>query len=41
MIAFCLSDESGVLTGNLIDVDQIVYGAGDPPIPSEADTIWP
>ncbi len=41
MIAFCLSDESGVLTGNLIDVDQSVYGAGDPAIPSEADTIWP
>lgn len=41
MIAFCLSDESGVLTGNLIDVDQSVQGAGEPPVPTEADTIWP
>ncbi len=41
LIAFCLSDDSGMLTGNLIDVDQSVHGAGDPPIPSEADTVWP
>ncbi len=34
MIAFCLSDESGMLTGNLIDVDQSVHGAGDASKPS-------
>lgn len=38
MIAFCLSPDSGALTGNIIDMDQSVQGAGDPPIPSEADT---
>ena len=41
LIAFCLSDESGVMTGNLIDVDQSVQGAGEPPVPGEADMIWP
>jgi NAD(P)-dependent dehydrogenase (short-subunit alcohol dehydrogenase family) len=41
LIVFCLSHESGVLTGNLIDVDQSVQGAGEPPVPAEADTIWP
>lgn len=41
LIAFCLSDESGLLTGNIIDVDQTVQGAGDPPMPGEADTVWP
>ncbi len=41
MIAFCLSEESGMLTGNSIDVDQSVTGAGDPPIPSWADTPQP
>jgi NAD(P)-dependent dehydrogenase (short-subunit alcohol dehydrogenase family) len=41
MIAFCLSDESGLLTGNIIDVDQTVQGAGDPPMPGEADTVRP
>jgi NAD(P)-dependent dehydrogenase (short-subunit alcohol dehydrogenase family) len=41
LIAYCLSDESGLMTGNLIDVDQSVHGAGDPPIPSESDTVWP
>jgi NAD(P)-dependent dehydrogenase (short-subunit alcohol dehydrogenase family) len=41
MIAYCLSDESGLLTGNLIDVDQSVQGAGDPPVPGESDTVWP
>ena len=25
LIAFCLSDESGVMTGNLIDVDQNIF----------------
>jgi NAD(P)-dependent dehydrogenase (short-subunit alcohol dehydrogenase family) len=41
MIAFCLSDDSGLLTGNVIDIDQTVQGAGDPPMPSAADTVWP
>jgi NAD(P)-dependent dehydrogenase (short-subunit alcohol dehydrogenase family) len=40
-IAFCLSDASGALTGNCIDVDQSVVGAGEPQVPTEADTIWP
>ncbi len=39
MIAFCLSDESGLLTGNVIDVDQSVHGAGEPPVPTLADTV--
>ena len=29
------------MTGNLIDVDQSVQGAGDPPIPSIDDTVSP
>jgi hypothetical protein len=29
------------MTGNLIDVDQSVQGAGEPPVPGEADIIWP
>jgi NAD(P)-dependent dehydrogenase (short-subunit alcohol dehydrogenase family) len=37
-IAFCLSPDSGLLTGNCIDVDQSVQGAGDPPLPGESDT---
>jgi len=37
-IAFCLSPDSGLLTGNLIDVDQSVQGAGDPPVPGIGDT---
>jgi NAD(P)-dependent dehydrogenase (short-subunit alcohol dehydrogenase family) len=41
LIAFCLSDDSGLLTGNIIDVDQSVQGAGDAPMPSDADTVWP
>ena len=32
-IAFCLSTGLGLMTGNLIDVDQSVQGAGDPPLP--------
>ena len=40
-IAFCLSPDSGLMTGNLIDVDQSVQGAGDPPIPSTDDTVSP
>jgi NAD(P)-dependent dehydrogenase (short-subunit alcohol dehydrogenase family) len=41
VIAFCLSDDSGLMTGNLIDVDQSVHGAGDPPIPAVSDTVSP
>ena len=37
-VAFCLSEDSGLMTGNCIDIDQSVQGAGDPPIPSLADT---
>jgi NAD(P)-dependent dehydrogenase (short-subunit alcohol dehydrogenase family) len=40
-IAFCLSADSGLMTGNCIDMDQSVQGAGDPPIPSAADAVWP
>jgi NAD(P)-dependent dehydrogenase (short-subunit alcohol dehydrogenase family) len=36
-IAFCLSPDSGMLTGNVIDMDQSVQGAGNPPIPGESD----
>ena len=32
-LAFVLSDEAGMLTGTVIDYDQSVQGAGDPPIP--------
>lgn len=41
IVAMCLSDDSGLLTGNCIDVDQSVQGAGDPPIPSPDDTVHP
>jgi NAD(P)-dependent dehydrogenase (short-subunit alcohol dehydrogenase family) len=41
MIAFCLSADSGLLTGNIIDVDQSVQGAGDPPMPGVSDTVSP
>ncbi len=41
LISFCLSDESGLLTGNHIDVDQTVKGAGDSPLPGVDDTIRP
>lgn len=40
-VAFCLSDASGVMTGNLIDVDQSVRGAGDPSIPTWDETPQP
>jgi NAD(P)-dependent dehydrogenase (short-subunit alcohol dehydrogenase family) len=40
-IAYCLSDDAGLLTGNCIDVDQSVQGAGDPPLPTADDTIQP
>ena len=41
LISFCLSDESGLLTGNHIDVDQTVLGAGDGALPRPDDTISP
>lgn len=37
-VVFCLSDDSGLMTGNCIDIDQSVQGAGDPPIPSAEET---
>lgn len=40
-IAFCLSPDSGMMTGNCIDIDQSVAGAGDPPVPGADDTIAP
>jgi len=41
MIAYCLSSSSGLMTGNIIDIDQSVQGAGDPPLPEVDDTILP
>lgn len=41
LVAYCLSDASGVLTGNCIDVDQSVLGAGEPSVPGPADTLTP
>jgi NAD(P)-dependent dehydrogenase (short-subunit alcohol dehydrogenase family) len=40
-IAFCLSSSSGMMTGNCIDIDQSVQGAGDPPLPSASETPKP
>ncbi len=40
-ICYCLSDDAGLLTGNCIDVDQSVQGAGDPPLPRADDTPQP
>lgn len=40
-IVFCLSPDSGLMTGNCIDVDQSVQGAGDPPLPSAEETPQP
>lgn len=37
-IGFLLSDESGMITGTLIDFDQSVQGAGDAPKPSTEET---
>lgn len=38
VVAFCLSDDSGMMTGNIIDYDQSVQGAGDAPRPSKEET---
>lgn len=40
-IVHCLSPDAGLLTGNCIDVDQSVLGAGEPPMPAEDDTVRP
>ena len=32
-VAFCASDESGMMTGAVIDFDQSVWGAGPQPVP--------
>lgn len=32
-IAFCASDESGMMTGCIVDFDQSVFGAGPQPVP--------
>jgi NAD(P)-dependent dehydrogenase (short-subunit alcohol dehydrogenase family) len=40
-IAYCLSPDAGLMTGNCIDLDQSVQGAGDPPLPGLSDTIHP
>ena len=40
-IAHCLSPVSGLMTGNIIDVDQSVQGAGGPPMPGPEDTVQP
>ena len=34
-LAFVLSDESGMMSGSVIDLDQSVQGAGDPPVPGK------
>ena len=39
-ICFLLSDESGLMTGACIDVDQSVIGGGSSPKPSPGD-VWP
>jgi NAD(P)-dependent dehydrogenase (short-subunit alcohol dehydrogenase family) len=38
VVAFYLSDESGMLTGTIVDYDQSVQGAGDAPKPSLQET---
>jgi len=40
-IAYCLSPSSGLMSGNAIDIDQSVQGAGDPPLPGADDTVQP
>ena len=39
-IAYLASDESGMMTGAFLDLDQSVMGGGSPPIPSPIET-WP
>lgn len=40
-VAFFLSPASGMMTGNIVNCDQSVQGAGDPPYPSAAETVSP
>lgn len=40
-ICYCLSPDAGLMTGNCLDIDQSVQGAGDPPLPSADDTVYP
>jgi NAD(P)-dependent dehydrogenase (short-subunit alcohol dehydrogenase family) len=37
-IAFLASDESGIMTGSVVDYDQSVVGAGNAPLPSREET---
>ncbi len=37
-LAFVLSDDSGLMSGAIIDLDQSVQGAGDPPMPPPEPT---
>ena len=39
-IAYCASDESGMMTGCVIDFDQSVFGAGPQPVPPPISE-WP
>ena len=36
-IAFCASEESGMMTGCVIDFDQSVWGAGNAPVPPQQE----
>jgi NAD(P)-dependent dehydrogenase (short-subunit alcohol dehydrogenase family) len=38
LIVYLLSDRSGMMTGNIIDYDQSIQGAGDAPKPSQQET---
>ena len=40
-IVYCLSPDAGLMTGNCLDIDQSVQGAGDPPLPGADDMVWP
>jgi NAD(P)-dependent dehydrogenase (short-subunit alcohol dehydrogenase family) len=37
-IAFLASDESGLMTGSVVDFDQSVAGAGSQPVPPPIET---
>lgn len=36
-VAFIASSESGMMTGSVVDFNQAVMGAGDPPTPTRED----
>lgn len=40
-IAYGLSPGSGLMTSNVIDIDQSVQGVADPPMPDEDGTVYP